>query len=61
MSNLEIASRIFKTQIQKYLKEILIIFLFVVITAAMTAVTAWLLDPAIKKIFMFLIKVTVQR
>ena len=51
MSNVEIASRIFKTQIQKYLKEILIIFLFVVITAAMTAVTAWLLDPAIKKIF----------
>jgi len=51
MSNLQIASRIFKTQIQKYFKEILIIFLFVVITAAMTAVTAWLLDPAIKKIF----------
>ena len=51
MSNVEIASRIFKTQIQKYYKEILIIFLFVVITAAMTAVTAWLLDPAIKKIF----------
>ena len=51
MSNVEIASRIFKTQIQKYFKEILIIFLFVVITAAMTAVTAWLLDPAIKKIF----------
>jgi subfamily B ATP-binding cassette protein MsbA len=51
MSNLQIASRIFKTQIQKYFIEILIIFLFVVITAAMTAVTAWLLDPAIKKIF----------
>ncbi|MCI5053644.1 MAG: ABC transporter transmembrane domain-containing protein [Pelagibacteraceae bacterium] len=51
MSNVKIASRIFKTQIQKYFKEILIIFLFVVITAAMTAVTAWLLDPAIKKIF----------
>lgn len=51
MSNVEIATRIFKTQIKKYFKEILIIFLFVVITAAMTAVTAWLLDPAIKKIF----------
>jgi len=51
MSNVKIASRIFKTQIRKYFKEILIIFLFVVITAAMTAVTAWLLDPAIKKIF----------
>jgi subfamily B ATP-binding cassette protein MsbA len=51
MNNIEVASRIFKTQIKKYLKEIFIIFLFVVITAAMTAVTAWLLDPAIKKIF----------
>ncbi len=51
MSNVEVASRIFKTQINKYFKEILIIFLFVIITAVMTAVTAWLLDPAIKKIF----------
>lgn len=51
MSNVEVASRIFKTQIKKYFKEILIIFLFVIITAVMTAVTAWLLDPAIKKIF----------
>ena len=51
MNNFEIAKRIFKTQIKKYFKEILIIFLFVVITAGMTAVTAWLLDPAIKKIF----------
>ena len=51
MSNVEVASRIFKTQIKKYFKEILIIFLFVIITALMTAVTAWLLDPAIKKIF----------
>jgi ATP-binding cassette, subfamily B, bacterial MsbA len=51
MNNIQIASRIFKTQIKKYIKEILIIFLFVVITAGMTAITAWLLDPAIKKIF----------
>jgi subfamily B ATP-binding cassette protein MsbA len=51
MENKEIALRIFKTQIRKYFKEILIIFLFVILTASMTALTAWLLDPAIKKIF----------
>ena len=51
MKNKEIALRIFKTQIKKYFKEILIIFLFVILTALMTALTAWLLDPAIKKIF----------
>ena len=51
MKNKEIALRIFKTQIRKYYKEILIIFLFVILTASMTALTAWLLDPAIKKIF----------
>ena len=51
MKNKEIALRIFKTQIRKYFKEILVIFLFVILTASMTALTAWLLDPAIKKIF----------
>src|SRR5210317_2254662 len=51
MNNKEIALRIFKTQIRKYYKEISIIFLFVTLTASMTALTAWLLDPAIKKIF----------
>lgn len=51
MNNKEVASRIFKTQIRKYFKEISLIFFFVVITALMTALTAWLLDPAIKKIF----------
>ena len=51
MKNKEIALRIFKTQIRKYFKEILIIFFFVILTASMTAFSAWLLDPAIKKIF----------
>ena len=51
MKNKEIALRIFKTQIRKYYKEILVIFLFVILTASMTAFSAWLLDPAIKKIF----------
>ena len=51
MKNKEITLRIFKTQIRKYFKDILIIFLFVILTASMTALTAWLLDPAIKKIF----------
>jgi len=51
MKNKEIALRIFKTQIRKYFKEILIIFFFIILTASMTALSAWLLDPAIKKIF----------
>lgn len=51
LSNQEVAIRIFKTQIKKYFKEILIIFLFVIITSLTTAFIAWLLDPAIKKIF----------
>ncbi|MEL0100034.1 MAG: ABC transporter ATP-binding protein, partial [Opitutae bacterium] len=51
MNNYQIAKRIFKTQIKKYYKEIFFIFIFVLITAGTTALTAWLLDPAIKKIF----------
>ncbi|MDC1148541.1 ABC transporter transmembrane domain-containing protein [Pelagibacteraceae bacterium] len=51
MKNREIALRIFKTQIRKYFKDIVIIFFFIILTASMTALAAWLLDPAIKKIF----------
>ena len=51
MKNIDIAKRIFNTQIKKYFKEISIIFFFILIGSASTAATAWLLDPAIKKIF----------
>lgn len=51
MNNYDLAIRIFKTQIKKYYKEIFFIFIFVIIGALTSALTAWLLDPAIKKIF----------
>ena len=51
MDKIELIKRIFKTQVKRYLSQILIIFLFIVISALATAGVAWLLDPAIKKIF----------
>ena len=51
MEKINLIKRIFKTQVKRYLSQILIIFLFIVISALATASVAWLLDPAIKKIF----------
>ena len=51
MEKINLIKRIFKTQIKQYLSQILIIFLFIVVSALATASVAWLLDPAIKKIF----------
>jgi subfamily B ATP-binding cassette protein MsbA len=51
MEKLELIKRIFRTQVKKYLSQILIIFLFIIISALATSGVAWLLDPAIKKIF----------
>ena len=51
MENFELVKRIFKTQVRKYLSQILIIFAFIIISATATSAVAWLLDPAIKKIF----------
>ena len=51
MNNIELIKRIFKTQVKKYVSQILIIFLFIIISAVSTSAVAWLLDPAIKKIF----------
>jgi subfamily B ATP-binding cassette protein MsbA len=51
MNKIELIKRIFRTQVRRYLSQILIIFLFIVISALATAGVAWLLDPAIKKIF----------
>ncbi len=51
MENFELVKRIFKTQVRKYLSQILIIFAFIIISAIATSAVAWLLDPAIKKIF----------
>jgi len=52
MENFELVKRIFKTQVRRYLSQILIIFVFIIISAIATSSVAWLLDPAIKKIFL---------
>ncbi len=51
MTKFELIKRIFKTQIKKYIPELSITFIFIILTSLTTAATAWLLDPAIKEIF----------
>jgi subfamily B ATP-binding cassette protein MsbA len=51
MTKFELINRIFKTQIRKYIPELSVAFIFIVLTSFTTAITAWLLDPAIKEIF----------
>ena len=51
MNSYALVKRIFKTQVFRYLSQFLVIFLFIIISALSTAGVAWLLDPAIKKIF----------
>ena len=51
MTKFELIKRIFRTQVKRYLSQVLIIFLFIIVSALATAAVAWLLDPAIKKIF----------
>ena len=51
MTKLELINRIFRTQIKKYIPELGITFVFIILTSLTTAATAWLLDPAIKEIF----------
>ena len=51
MNKLDLVKRIFRTQVKRYIPELSLTFLFIVITALATAATAWLLDPAIKEIF----------
>jgi len=51
MTNSEIYRRLYKDYSKKYLNKILISVFFGVLVAASTSAIAWLLDPAIKKIF----------
>ena len=51
MTKLDLVKRIFRTQVKKYIPELSITFFFIIITSLTTAATAWLLDPAIKEIF----------
>ena len=51
MKNSEIYKRLYKDYSKKYINKILISVFFGVLVAASTSAIAWLLDPAIKKIF----------
>lgn len=51
MNKLDLIKRIFRTQVKRHLSQFIIIFLFIIISAMATSAVAWLLDPAIKKIF----------
>jgi subfamily B ATP-binding cassette protein MsbA len=51
MNKLDLVKRIFRTQIKKYIPELSLTFIFILLTSLTTAATAWLLDPAIKEIF----------
>ena len=47
----EIYKRLFQNYTSKFVGKILLASLFSIIVAASTSATAWLLDPAIEKIF----------
>jgi len=51
MKNSEIYKRLYKDYSKKYINKILISVFFGILVAASTSAIAWLLDPAIKKIF----------
>ena len=46
-----ILKRLYKEYIKKHLKRIFFSFVLSLIVAGSTAAIAWLLDPAVKKIF----------
>jgi ATP-binding cassette, subfamily B, bacterial MsbA len=52
MSKIKILKRLFKDYTSKFLNKILLAGFFSIIVAASTSATAWLLDPAIEKIFL---------
>jgi len=51
MVKAEIFKRLYKKYTKKFISKILLAALFSIIVAASTSATAWLLDPAIEKIF----------
>jgi subfamily B ATP-binding cassette protein MsbA len=52
MNKLDLVKRIFRTQVKRYIPELSLTFIFIILTSLTTAATAWLLDPAIKEIFL---------
>ena len=51
MNKSEIIKRLYKNYSKKYLDKIILSALFSILVAGSTSAIAWLLDPAIKKIF----------
>ena len=51
MTKIETVKRLYKSYTKKYLKNIFIAFLFSILLAGSTSSVAYLLDPAIKKMF----------
>ena len=51
MKNFEIIKRLFNDYTKKYLDKIFLAVIFSIVVAGSTSATAWLLDPAIEKIF----------
>ena len=52
MSTKQIINRLYKDYISKYVLKIFLAAIFSVLVAVSTSATAWLLDPAIEKIFL---------
>ena len=52
MSNLEIIKRLYNDYTKKYVPKIFLALIFTLILAASTSSIAWLLDPAIDKLFL---------
>ena len=48
---IKILKRLYKEHIKKYLKNIFVALLLSIVVALSTSATAWLLDPAVKKVF----------
>ena len=51
MSNFQILIRLYQDYTKKFLNKIILEVFFSILVALSTSATAWLLDPAIEKIF----------
>ena len=51
MTNIQILKRLFNEYTKKYIFHIFLAFIFTIILAASTSSIAWLLDPAVEKLF----------
>ena len=52
MNNVDILKRLYQDYTKKYLKKIVFAIFFSILLAASTSAVAYLLDPAIKKLFL---------